>query len=182
MGRTPEPERKEALLEKAVDYVLARGLEGMSLRPMASAVGTSPRVLLYHFGSKEQLVAEVVAAARVRLREELAAFEGASLEDAWDHISAPRMEPYWRLTAQVLALGLADESAYSRSLPGIVHDWLATRPPGQSPPLGTLVVAAFRGLMIDLLATGERERVEAAVRLLAGMLPRGGPGDVAASA
>ena len=173
--RLPEPERKEALLASAVDYVLAKGLEGLSLRPLASALGTSPRVLMYHFGSKEQLVAEVVSAARARLIGELQGLVGSSLEQAWERISAPHMEPYWRLTGQVLALGLADDSAYSERLPGIVHDWLAVMPPEPPQALGTLVVGAFRGLMIDLLVTGERARVEAAVHLLADLIAEGGP-------
>jgi AcrR family transcriptional regulator len=172
--RTPEPERKEALLARAVDYVFAEGLEGLSLRPLATALGTSARVLMYHFGSKEELVAEVVTAARGRLIEELPGLAGASLEEAWERISAPHMEPYWRFSGQVLALGLAEESAYSQNLPGIVHDWLAVMP-AEPEGLGTLAVAAFRGLMIDLLVTGERERADAAVRLLAGLIPQGGP-------
>ena len=56
--------RREELLEAAYHYVLQHGLVEMSLRPLSSAIGTSPRVLLFLFGSKEQLVRELLGRAR----------------------------------------------------------------------------------------------------------------------
>jgi AcrR family transcriptional regulator len=52
--------RKEELLESAADYVLENGLIGLSLRPLAAALGTSDRMLLYHFTSRDQLVTSIV--------------------------------------------------------------------------------------------------------------------------
>src|SRR5207248_9104803 len=57
MGRHKDPQRKAELLESVAEYLLEHGLAELSLRPLAHAVGTSPRILLYHFGSKEELVA-----------------------------------------------------------------------------------------------------------------------------
>ena len=54
-------DRQVRTLDKAADYVLEHGLEGLSLRPLAAALGTSPRMLLYDFESKERLVDEVLA-------------------------------------------------------------------------------------------------------------------------
>jgi AcrR family transcriptional regulator len=52
--------RRDELLESAADYVLQHGLIGMSLRPLAAALGTSDRMLLYHFTSRDQLVTSIV--------------------------------------------------------------------------------------------------------------------------
>ena len=60
---TPSPRRAE-LLELAYGYALENGLAGVSLRPLATAVGSSPRVLLFLFGSKDGLVLALLARAR----------------------------------------------------------------------------------------------------------------------
>ncbi|MGZ8722334.1 MAG: TetR/AcrR family transcriptional regulator, partial [Aeromicrobium sp.] len=52
--------RRDELAEQATDYVLEAGLIGLSLRPLAAAIGTSDRMLNYHFGSKDELVASVL--------------------------------------------------------------------------------------------------------------------------
>ena len=57
MARTADEQKRVDLLERIVDYVMANGLSDLSLRPLADAVGTSPRVLLYYFTSKEELIA-----------------------------------------------------------------------------------------------------------------------------
>src|SRR5258705_10074843 len=75
MARRPDAQKRSVLLEAATDHVLEHGMAGLSLRPLALALGTSPRMLLYHFGSKEQLVTDVLAAARARQ---------ADLTTAWD--------------------------------------------------------------------------------------------------
>ena len=70
MPKPFNPELRTELLTKIVDHILINGLGyGVSLRPLAKAVHTSPRMLIYYFGSKELLMAEVVR--NVRLREEL---------------------------------------------------------------------------------------------------------------
>src|SRR5689334_13292964 len=68
--RPPDPERRQELRDALGDYVLAEGLADMSLRPLAAALGTSPRMLLYHFESKERLVSEGLAVARMRQAEQ----------------------------------------------------------------------------------------------------------------
>jgi AcrR family transcriptional regulator len=62
-------ERRAELIDAALDYVMAHGLVGLSLRPLAAQLGTSDRMLIYHFGSKERLVGEVLARAQQRLAE-----------------------------------------------------------------------------------------------------------------
>lgn len=59
---------KERLLEAVVDVALAGGIAGKSLRAIAEAAGTSHRMLIYHFGSREGLFVEVIRAVEARQR------------------------------------------------------------------------------------------------------------------
>ena len=79
MSRTADEARRAELLERAVDYVCRHGLAELSLRPLAKAVRSSPRVLLYYFGSKENLVVEIVRRGRARQRAMMAELKLADL-------------------------------------------------------------------------------------------------------
>ncbi len=70
----PSSPRRKELLERAYQYALAHGLADLSLRPLAAAIGSSPRVLLFLFGSKDGLVRALLARARA---DELAFLESA---------------------------------------------------------------------------------------------------------
>ena len=71
-------------------YILKRGLTDLTLRPLAAALDTSPRMLLYFFGSKERLITEALAQTRTRQQQEfvrLLATKGNRRERlalAWD--------------------------------------------------------------------------------------------------
>lgn len=58
--------RRHDLAEAACDYVLEHGVIGLSLRPLAAAIGTSDRMLVYHFGSRDALVAEILERSTAR--------------------------------------------------------------------------------------------------------------------
>jgi len=186
-GRAPSA-RQDELLERGYRYVLAHGLADLSLRPLAKAIGSSPRVLLYLFGSKDGLIRALLDRAR---RDELAAISALS-EDL--HPADPAQQADLAETAQQVWRWLADPAhrhllglwveAYGRSLtdPGgpwagfaaqTVRDWLelltAHQPPslrGSAAGAGqrTAVLALLRGALLDLLATGDTERVGRAVQ------------------
>ena len=174
----PGSARKRELLEAAYHYVLGNGLADMSLRPLAEAIGSSPRVLLFLFGSKEGLIQALLARARedelgyldaLREGEGLAATAG----EIWSWLAAPAHR----------ALLVLWVEGYARSLLGrpgpwaefgrdTVRDWLellAARQPaarretqaGQDER--TLLLAVLRGAMLDLLATGDTARLTRAV-------------------
>ncbi len=66
MGRRPQPQRRAALLAACTDEVLRKGLSGLTLAKMATAAGTSSRMLLYHFTTRDQLMLEALHEARRR--------------------------------------------------------------------------------------------------------------------
>ena len=168
--------RREELLEKAYGFVLEHGLADLSLRPLAQSIGSSPRVLLYLFGTKDGLVRELLARAR---RDELAALEGsdgdlgAATERLWEWLSAPEHRPLLVLWLEAYARSLVDPdgpwAGYARQT---VEDWLEVLARAQ--PAGvrrtkaglaerTRTLALLRGAMLDLLATGDERRVTAAL-------------------
>src|SRR3954469_944224 len=92
MARAPDPARRASLLESATQHVLDHGMAHLSLRPLAQALSTSPRMLLYHFGSKEQLVTEILAAARLRQAELTAGW----LAEQPDLSPVELLQRFWR--------------------------------------------------------------------------------------
>jgi AcrR family transcriptional regulator len=181
-SHTPSARQVE-LLEGAYRYVLKHGMGELSLRPLAAAIGSSPRVLLYLFGSKEGLIHALLARARA---DELALLERADLanKDNVDPLSdAARRIWSWLAAADHRALLRLWTEAYSRSLidpdgpwgdfaRSTVEDWLAILAATQSPTgrnssdsqaERTLVLAVLRGALLDLLATGDVERTTACV-------------------
>jgi AcrR family transcriptional regulator len=161
MARPVDPHRRAAVLGQAADYVLERGLAGLSLRPLAKALDTSPRMLLYDFGSKERLIHEILAEIRRRETSLLEA-EVRTLDDVWAWISAPEREPFLRLFFEVYVDALGREEAEP-----LVRDWVDYLLTSWQPPVdeatATLMVAVVRGLLLDRLATGDRVRTDAAL-------------------
>jgi len=161
MARPVDLHRRQATLAKAASYVLEHGLAGLSLRPLAKALDTSPRMLLYDFESKERLIEEILAEIR-RREAALLEVEVRSLDDVWRWISRPEREPFLRLFFETYVDALGRDDAKP-----LVHDWLAvletTWRPHVDPATATLMIAVVRGLLLDRLATGDRERTDAAM-------------------
>jgi AcrR family transcriptional regulator len=168
MGRPVNPTRRAETLRRAAEYVLEHGLAGLSLRPLAQALGTSPRMLLYDFGSKEQLVHEILAEIR-RVEVELLADEVRTLEDVWAWIAAPEREPFLRLFFEIYVDALGRDEAKP-----LVRDWLDfLRSRWKLDEAdATLAIAVVRGLLLDRLATGDVKRTNAALRRFSLRPPR----------
>jgi AcrR family transcriptional regulator len=169
-------ERKAALLENLIDYLVRRGVADLSLRPMAAAVGTSARLLIFHFGSKEQLLTEVLESMQDGLQRSLAellslqhgAEASAPLRLFWDWAMKDVNFARLRLLHQLQVLAAQDQKNYGRYLKKNSANWLETvqavlRPSQRSPLLATLIVAVFDGLFIEVMSTGDRRRATAAI-------------------
>jgi AcrR family transcriptional regulator len=171
--------RRTELLDKAYAYVLVHGLSDMSLRPLASAIGSSPRVLLYLFDSKDGLVRALLHRAR---REELELLSGldparATIQDAaralWSWLADDRHRQLLALWVEAYGRSLiAPDGPWAQFAEQTVQDWMrllgdpqssARRGSRSAESQQTIVLALLRGAMLDLLATGDTERVNAAV-------------------
>jgi AcrR family transcriptional regulator len=180
-GELRDEAHRAALLERVVDYVLEHGLADLSLRPLAAAVGSSPRILLYYFASKEALVTEILSTARIRQQrrfEQLRLSPDADSLDTcraiWSAMSDARFESIYRLFFEVYGMALQRPKKFPDFLRGVVHDWLAfIEAPkvragvrrADARRFATVVLAGFRGFLLDLCTTRERSRVNQAVAL-----------------
>ena len=179
-GRTRRfAHRRGELLTAAADYVLAHGLNAVSLRPMAEALGVTHKTLLQHFGTKEALFVEVLAELRGRERLFLSARAAEHAGDShdtvellrltWRRLSAPDHAAFLRLLFELVGLALQDPERFGPFLEQLVEDWTGSielilgregLDPHDARRLATFVYDAMRGLLLDLLSTGERDRVE----------------------
>jgi AcrR family transcriptional regulator len=175
--------RREELLERAYAYVLAHGLADLSLRPLAAAVGSSPRVLLFLFGSKDELVRALLRRARTdelallqRLRDRGQRDLATTAASVWRWLTAVEHRSLLRVWVESYAKSLIDPdgpwAGFARST---VEDWLAllgdaqpsySRHTTSAQAQRTLVLAVLRGALLDLLATGEVARPTRAVQSL----------------
>ncbi|MER6338406.1 TetR family transcriptional regulator [Streptomyces tendae] len=177
---TPSARRNE-LLEAAYRYALTHGLADLSLRPLAEAVGSSPRVLLFLFESKDGLLRALLARARA---DELALLDrvgqpdrpaglASAVERVWTWLAAKEHRPLLRLWAEAYARSLTHpDGAWAGFARTTVDDWLGVLAGFQTPSerdgedgavRRTLALAVLRGALLDLLATDDEERLTAAV-------------------
>ena len=184
MARPADPQRRAKTLAKATDYVLEHGIAGLSLRPLAAALSTSTRMLLYDFESKEKLISAILAEARRREADLLTEHATVAtspkelLQDVWYWISAPERRPFLRLFFEVYLDAITHPETSSAEGKAMVTDWLttvgATMSPGRDDPAtATLVIAVIRGLLLDQLATNDHDRVDAALDRFADLLGSG---------
>jgi AcrR family transcriptional regulator len=122
---------RDRLLSGAIAYIAEHGFADVSLRELAAALGTSHRMLLYHFDSKEQLFVEIIRAFEVVQRDLIADFVADSDEPradlqrrVWKQLSAPANVAQIRFFFQVCGQALSGGDQAAAALDGIISDWL----------------------------------------------------------
>src|SRR5215475_399757 len=140
-GRASSARQRE-LLERAYAYLLKHGLPGLSLRPLAQAIGSSPRVLLFLFGSKEGLVQALLARARTAQLELLSQIPptgsaddfAAAVRGVWRWLAAQQHRQLLGLWLETYAQSLVEPGGPCADFAGrTVEEWLqllAARQPG----------------------------------------------------
>jgi AcrR family transcriptional regulator len=177
--------RQDELLDRAYEYVLDHGIGDLSLRPLAAAIGSSPRVLLFLFGSKDGLVRALLARARAEqsalARQAADQRPGADPAMAiWDWLAVPRHRPLATLWLESYARSLAEpDGPWAGFAEQTVTDWLTILADAQpasrrrtkaGAAQRTVALSVLRGALLDLLATGDIDRTTAAVRLALGQV------------
>jgi AcrR family transcriptional regulator len=171
VGRQPQPQIRERLIDACTDHALEHGLPDR-LGPFVAASGASSRMLIYHFGTRDGLLREVLQNARRRQVEAWTTLlrvrpdepYTATLARAWEAMSGQEGRPYLRLFARL------HDTAGEPHWPGFrsvaTTDWLGPLEDGMRtlgrPELGTVVLAVIRGLLMDLDATGDAARTDQA--------------------
>lgn len=171
---------RDRLLEAVVESALAGGIADKSLRAIAEAAGTSHRMLIHHFGSKQGLLVEVIRAVEARQRALFAELGGAGPPGPvdelgrtfWSHLRDPGLAAQERLFFEVYGQALQGREWARPLLPGVVEDWIGPlaamfTASGGDPATARidarLAVAVTRGLLLDVLATGNVAEADAAM-------------------
>ncbi len=168
---------RQRLLDAAIEHIAERGVSDLSLRELAAAIGSSHRMLIHHFGGREGLLVAVVREVEARQRALLddvipnpQASPGDAMRAWWKHISDPRLWPNERLFFELYGQALQGRPGTTELLDGIVDAWLEPAATmltqlgfEDGEAAARLGIAVTRGLLLDLLATRDHERVDAAM-------------------
>ncbi|WP_158893734.1 TetR/AcrR family transcriptional regulator [Amycolatopsis anabasis] len=170
---------RQKLLDAAIDHLARHGVGDLSLRGLATALGTSHRMLLYHFGSKENLLIEVARAVEQRQRDALATLDlDPDLSPAdvarrfWRRLTDPALREPERLFFELYGQALRGAPGATGLLDGVIDDWLRPVaelcrrfgiPEDEVAEHARLGLAVARGLLLDLVTTGDADAVNAAM-------------------
>lgn len=162
---------REVLLAQSVDYVSRHGVADLSLRRLGEAIGSSHRMLIYHFGSRDGLLVAITAVVVQRQHEALAkdlADGGDNLVAAvrriWARLGASHLVDNERLTFELYGRALRGDPAVALILTGLFDAWIEpmyVRLTGAGAQHWLtrddvrLCLAVLRGLLLDRLATGD---------------------------
>jgi AcrR family transcriptional regulator len=161
---------RDRLLAAAVEQAMRGGIADLSLRELAAAIGTSHRMLLYHFGSREGLLVAVAQAVEEAERARFLSW-GMTADDArriWARLSDPALWPAERLFFELYVQALLGRLGDERFLDSAIEGWIAPVAAamveaGASEATARvdarLGMAVVRGLLLDLLATGDCDGV-----------------------
>ncbi len=174
---------RQRLLDSVIEHFTAQGLADQSLRRIAEAVGSSHRMLLYHFGSKDGLLLEVVREVEARTRVRLVALGGDAVGETdqlirrmWAYLSDPALGDFERLFFALYGRALQGDESIRPLLKDDIEHWLDVNvtlsaalgvPEEVARTHARLGLAVIRGLLLDLLATGDHAGVEAALEVFA---------------
>ncbi|MHA7648897.1 TetR/AcrR family transcriptional regulator [Mycobacterium sp. ML4] len=181
MARTPDVRRRRQLLDALIGEFAGGGIGNRSLRDVAESVGTSHRMLLHHFSSRDELLLEIVQEVERRQRAllpELPSEPADSFTAMWDVLRRPELRPFERLFFECYSRGAQGEEPFVRMVPNAVNSWLAeaARVAGSAgdPALIRLGLAVTRGLLLDLVGTDDDAGVASAAQLFADLLRQPG--------
>lgn len=169
-------QRRDILLAAATDYALAEGLVGLTLRPVAAAIGTSDRMLIYHFGTRDDLVSAITTESGRRAAHAIEAVPSArtvrsGIKRLWEAYRSPALAPLLTLYCQAAATGLIGREPYRTDVRASNALWTAAlkdylircgADPQRAGRVVTLVDSALYGFFLDLV-TDRPEELERGV-------------------
>ena len=183
---------RDRLIQDCLTYFLRHGVANLSLRPLAASAGTSARMLLHYFGSKEALITEVMGQMQGRLQDEFKGLLAGRPDEPrsnplprfWKVLSRKRNQPSLRLLFEVQMLALQNPRRYRRYLSqtsvtwrGLIEQALPAKQ--RNAVNATLQSAVIDGLLLELLSTGDLRRTSRALMLFSNRcsLDRRGKGE-----
>ncbi|MEZ5281321.1 MAG: TetR/AcrR family transcriptional regulator [Acidimicrobiales bacterium] len=176
MGRRPDPERRAELLGDVVGYLLEHGVHQTSLRPLATELGTSTYTFVYHFGSKEELLAEALEEIATRHAAAVEGLRKGTLDEfilnywTWN-LEADRLRTISVVTDARSLVRTQGElfRPFVRAVTNAVQSSITSRleAQGRSPAESAVISVALLGALAELATEDTEEfRVEAVQRLV----------------
>jgi AcrR family transcriptional regulator len=178
MKRPVDENLSRELFEKIIQFAARHGLSALSMNALAKAVGSTPRGILQHFDSEEELIHLIFFDVLRRLREILGGIQADTPDQAfrmaWEEMIKPESLTWFRLFFQAYGEALQRPKAFGQFLGAMTEDWLSFWATGfavyegtaqKAVEMATLVVAGFRGFLMDYCATQDRARVTRAVEI-----------------
>lgn len=181
---------RAALLDQCVQFLTRNGFSQLSLRQIAAGAGTSHRMLIYHFGSREGLLAAVVERVEAEQRAALAALASQIADPIelgrrfWQRLADPSLAGAERLFFEIYAHALYSREWTDSFRAAVIAAWtgpieelfvhygFSRREARVRSRLG---IAAIRGLLLDLLLTGDRSLLDEAAYLFGQLLTKPTP-------
>lgn len=159
------------MLDEVIAHAREKGLANSSLREVADAIGSSHRMLLYHFGSRAGLLREIVARNEAEEREIAQSYAdekltpAEALERTWQRLRRPSRAGEERLFFELAAMAMYRTPGTEGVAEEMVERWIAlARLAGVDVPQLRVDIAVIRGLLLDLLLTGDRKGTDAALK------------------
>lgn len=170
MTRPLNMEHRRALAEATAEYLASHGLATLSLRPLARAIGTTDRMLIHYFKTKEHLVSEALQVGMPDL--DSITVEGSTPEalaiELWHRMTRGDQHQRVQLMLEVMALSIT-QPAFKTIAETATATWIETvkrllttagLPSGNTQ--ATLLVSGLKGLALDYFVTGDSQRTDAA--------------------
>jgi AcrR family transcriptional regulator len=165
--------RRGELLRAATEHVLDHGLDDLTLRGIADGVGVSHATLVHHFATRDALITEIVerVLAETFASPDLVAGADDPLRALWSRATDPEGRRHVRLFIAITGRSLHGDPPFAEAVARSVRERTALiaraleaagRPPAEASAAATVILGVMRGLMVDLLITGDRDRVDAA--------------------
>lgn len=169
MSRPAEPQKKQELLEQCLAAAIEVGALDSSINAIARRIGTSGRMLVYHFGSKQELERQLIGLLETRLREKLWSVQDLSLEEVdclatpllkmWSHLTSLEMHGLLKLTMELNQRAMQGDLETRRFLERESQQWIDSLSSFTNDKTAALsLFHLFQGAILDFLTTGNPQR------------------------
>jgi AcrR family transcriptional regulator len=178
MSRPLEPEKKQALLEQCLEAAIVSGMIDLSINTIAKNIGTSGRMLVYHFGSKQELERQLITLLEIRLREKLWSFETVALGSEnsltttllamWQHLTSPAMHGLLKLTMDLNQRAIQGDVETQHFLERENQQWVDSLVLLiNDKTMALALLHLFQGAILDFLTTGNAQRGQQSIEKFA---------------
>ena len=174
MSRPVDQNIKEDILKRVLHAISQKGINNLSLRDIAKETGINARMLIYHFKSYDLLIHAVFirlskehkTALNMVLTENLGKKPDELFQIFIEKIYLEKSGSTMILFLELYTKALRDTASYAVFFQEVLGNWIEEVEVLIAPQYGdkanfyaTMIVAFYRGLMLDWLATGDKERL-----------------------